>query len=183
MAGVLQKHTQVFREELGTLKVFAAKIHVDVGKPPKFFKARPVPYAMRTKVEQELDRLVQTNVMEPVRYSDWATPIVPVLKADGKVRVCGDYKLTVNRVSHLEEYTHSLDDLCEKLTGGKQFSKLDLSHAYSQLPLDNKSKEYATVNTHKGLFRYNRLPYGISSAPAIFQRTWVTRLTNMDCIQ
>ena len=162
VAGVLQKHTQVFREELGTLKGFAAKIHVDEGKPPKFFKARPVPYAMRKKVEQELDRLVQTNVMEPVRYSDWATPIVPVLKADGKVRVCSDYKLTVNS---------TLDDLCEKLTGGKQFSKLDLSHAYSQLPLDNKSKEYATVNTHRGLFRYNRLPYGISSAPAIFQRT------------
>ena len=94
---------------------------------------------------------------------------VPVLKADGKVRVCGDYKLTVNRVSHLEQYPiPTLDDLCEKLTGGKQFSKLDLSHAYSQLPLDNKSKEYATVNTHRGLFRYNRLPYGINSAPAIF---------------
>ena len=111
-------------------------------------------------------------MMEPVRYSDWATPIVPVLKADGKVGVCGDYKLTANRVSHLEQYPiPTLDDLCEKLTGGKQFSKLDLSHAYSQLPLDNKSKECATVNTHRGLFRYNRLPYGISSAPAIFQRT------------
>ena len=123
-------------------------------------------------MEQELDRLVQTNVMEPVRYSDWATPIVLVLKADGKVLVCGDYKLTVNRVSHLEQYPiPTLDDLCEKLTGGKQSRKLDLSHAYSQLPLDNKSKEYATVNTHRGLFRYNRLPYGISSAPAIFQRT------------
>ena len=56
----------------------------------------------KRKVEEELDRLVQTKVIEPVRYSDWATPIVPVLKADGKVRICGAYKLTVNRVSHLE---------------------------------------------------------------------------------
>ena len=118
--------------------------------------------------------------MEPVRYSDWETLIVPVLKADGKVRVCGDYKLTVNRVSHLEQYPiPTLDDLCEKLTGGKQFSKLDLSHAYSQLPLDNKSKEYATVNNHRGLFRYNRLPYGISSAPAIFQRTMTNILQDI----
>ena len=111
-------------------------------------------------------------MMEPVRYSDWATPIVPVLKADGKARVCGDYKMTANRVSHLEQYPiPTLDDLCEKLTRGKQFSKLDLSHAYSQLPLDNKSKECATMNTHRRLFRYNRLPYGISSAPFLFQRT------------
>ena len=47
---------------------------------------------------------MQTKVIEPVRYSDWATPIVPVLKADGKVRVCGEYKLTMNQVSHLEQY-------------------------------------------------------------------------------
>ena len=62
------------------------------------------------------------------------------------------------------------------MTGGKQFTKLDLSHAYSQLPLEEKSKEYVTINTHKGLFRYNRLPNGISSAPAIFHRTMETIL-------
>ena len=128
-------------------------------------------FALKRKVEEELDRLVQTKVIEPVRYSDWATPIVPVLKADGKVRVCGGNKLTVNRVSLLEQCPISrLDDLCEKLIGGKQSTKLNLSHTYSQLPLNEKSKEYVTVNTHKGLFRYNRLPYVISSAPAIFQR-------------
>ena len=48
--------------------------------------------------------------------------------------------------------------------------KLDLSQAYLQIPLDDSSKELVTINTHKGLFRYNRLPFGISSAPAIFQR-------------
>ena len=97
---------------------------------------------------------------------------MPVLKTDGSIRICGDYKITVNRVSHLEQYPiPTLDDLCEKLMDGKQFSKLDLSHAYSQLPLDEASKEFITINTHKGLFRYNRLPFGVSSAPAIFQRT------------
>ena len=105
------------------------------------------------KIEEELHRLVLTKVIEPVRYSDWATPIVPVLKADVKGRICGDYKLTVNGVSHLEQYPiPTLDDLCEQMTGGKQFMKLDLNHAYSQLPLDEKSKEYVTINTHQGLF-------------------------------
>ena len=142
-----------------------------VYQPPKFFKPRSVPYALMRKVEEELDRWVQTKVIEPECYSDWATLIVPVLKTDGKVRIWGDYKLTVNRVSHLEQHPFpTLGDLCEKLAGGKQFTKLDLSHAYSQHPLD-KSKEYVTVNTHKGLFRYNILLYGISSALVFFQRT------------
>lgn len=57
------------------------------------------------------------------------------------------------------------------LAGGQYFSKLDLSQAYLQLPLDEKSTEYVTVNTHKGLYRYNRLPFGVSSAPSIFQWT------------
>ena len=83
----------------------------------------------------------------------------------------------MNRVSHLEQYRiPTLDDLCVKLAGGKQFTKLDLSHAYSQLRLDEKSKEYVTINTDKGLFRYNRLPYGMSSALVLFQRTMETIL-------
>ena len=109
--------------------------------------------------------------MEPVKFSEWAAPIVPVLKPDGSVRICRDYKVTVNKVSQLDNYPiPSLEDLYAKLSGGKFFTKLDLSHAYEQICLDEASKKYTTINTHKGLFCYNRLCYGISSAPGIFQR-------------
>ena len=64
-----------------------------------------------------------------------------------------------------------IDDIFTSLAGGKQFSKLDVAHAYLQLPLKETSKTYTTISTHKGLFRYNRLPFGISSAPSIFQKT------------
>ena len=98
--------------------------------------------------------------------------MVPVLKSDGSLRLCGDYKVTVNSVANVESYPlPRINDLLASLTGGKVFSKLDLSHAYLQLPLDEKSKEYVTITTHKGLFRYNRMPFGVASAPAIFQRT------------
>ena len=63
-----------------------------------------------------------------------------------------------------------IEDIFPSLADGKTFSKLDLAHAYQQLPLDEKSKSYVVINTHKGLYRFNRLPFGVSSAPAIFQR-------------
>ena len=63
-----------------------------------------------------------------------------------------------------------IEELFATLAGGKTFTKLDLSHAYLQVPLDDESRQYLTINTHKGLFEYTRLPFGVASAPAIFQR-------------
>ena len=63
-----------------------------------------------------------------------------------------------------------IEDLFSKLSGGQMFTKLDLSQAYQQVRLDAASKEFVVINTHRGLFRYNRLPFGVSSAPGIFQR-------------
>ena len=75
-------------------------------------------------------------------------------------------------MSKLEGYPiPKLDDLYTKLVGGQTFTEVDLSHAYEQMLVDENSKEFLTINTHKGLYRYNRLPYGVVSAPGIFQRT------------
>ncbi|XP_021370583.1 uncharacterized protein K02A2.6-like isoform X2 [Mizuhopecten yessoensis] len=169
---VLDKHKAVFAGGLGKVKNFKAKIYVDQNEKPRYFKARPVPYALREKIETELDRLVQEGTIEPVEMSEWATPIVPIVKSDSTIRICGDYKVTVNQVSKLDNYPiPKTEDLYASLGGGAFYSKLDLSQAYQQLELDTESKPYTTINTHKGLFCYNRLPYGISSAPGIFQRT------------
>ena len=94
------------------------------------------------------------------------------MKADRKsVRICGDFKQTVNRASPLDKYPiPKVEDLFAKLAGGQKFTKLDMSQAYQQLCLDDDSKKYVVINTSKGLFRYNRLPFSISSAPGIFQR-------------
>lgn len=64
-----------------------------------------------------------------------------------------------------------MEDMFAVLAGGEEFSKLDMSYAYQQILLDKTSQPYVTVNTHKGLFTYTRLPFGVSSSPAIFQRT------------
>ncbi len=93
---ILAKYTDVFEDELGTLQGTSVKLCVDPKAQPRFFTPRSVPYAMRAKVEAELERLQQAGVIEPVEFSDWAAPIVPVVKEDGGVCICGDYKLTIN---------------------------------------------------------------------------------------
>ena len=64
-----------------------------------------------------------------------------------------------------------MEELFTKLTGRKKISKLNLSNAYQQLELDDESRELTTINTTKGLYQFTRFPYGISTAPSIFQRT------------
>ena len=127
---------------------------------------------MQSKVDEEIDRLVGNGILEPVQNSEGAAPVVAVWKPERKsIRLCGDFKQTVNRVSKLDRYPiPKIEDLLATLKGGRYFSKLDLQHAYQQLKLDAESQKYVVINTKRGLFRYTRLPFGIASAPGIFQR-------------
>ena len=167
-----QRYSAVFNDELGTVKGLKAKIHVKENATPHFFKPRTVPFAIKEKVEKEIERLQAEGIISPVEFSEWAAPIVPVLKTDGNIRICGDYKVTINKEAKVDTYPlPQIDDLLAKLAGGQTFTKLDMSHAYQQLELDEESKKYVTISTQKGLFQYNRLPFGVASAPGIFQRT------------
>ena len=103
--------------------------------------------------------------------------MVAVPKKDGRVRLCGDYKVMVNPALDVDQYPLPCqEDLFASLAGGKHFITLDLTHAYQQLILDEVSRKFVTINTHRGLYRYTRLPFGIASAPAIFQKTMDTIL-------
>lgn len=85
-----------------------------------------------------------------MQFSKWAAPIVPVLKEDQTTRIRGNYKVTVNQVCKLEEYPlPRIDDLFATLAGGKLFTKLDMSQACQKLLLDDDSKEYVVISTHK----------------------------------
>ena len=111
------------------------------------------------------------GILEKVDTADWAAPIVPVTKPSGEIRLCGDYEVSIN--PHLEINQYPLphpEILFAALNGGAQFTKLDLSEAYLQILLDEQSKKYLVINTHKGLHCFTRLPYGVASAPSVFQQ-------------
>jgi len=180
---VLDRHSEVFKDELGTLQGTTVKLHIDSAIQPKFFKHRPVPISQKHKVEAELKRLQDASVIEPVKFSVWAMPIVPVTKQDGSVCICGDYKVTVNTALKSEVYPlPCINELFTALAGGEHFSKLNLSHAYQQLVLYDESQKLVTINTHKGLFKYNHLPFGVTTAPSIFQRVMEHLLQDLNSV-
>jgi len=141
---VLEKHSSLLCIELGCLQGMEVNLNVDSNATPKFFKARSVPLALK-RVEIELGKLESMGVISPVQFSHWAAPIVHVLKQNGTVRLCGDFKVTVNQACPTDSYPPQVDELLANLSGGKYLSKLDMSLAYLQLPLDNESREYVIV--------------------------------------
>ena len=96
---MLDQHEAVFCDELGKLEGTQVSIEVDSDAQPRLFKPRPLPFTLKSKVEDELDRLQANGVISPVKFSKWAAPIIPVVKSDGKIRICGDYKMTINQSS------------------------------------------------------------------------------------
>ena len=172
--------SDLFEPGMGRYNVRKVSIEIDPAVKPIFLKHRPPPFAQREEIEKELDRQVAEGILEPVKTSRWAAPVVPVKKANGSLRLCGSYDQTVNKASQLEKYPlPRVDELFAAMAGGKMFTKIDLREAYFQLELDNESKEALTINTHKGLFRPNRLGFGVKSAVSIFQREMETLLSGI----
>ena len=158
-----------------------AVIHIASGAIPKCYSARLLPYAMKPQAEVELDCLIKEGVLVPVESSEWATPIVVVKKADGSIRLCADFKVTINQ--HIESNIHPIpntSDLLSSITGASVFSKVDLSQAYTQLPLSDDSQKPCVIATHGGLFAFTRLTFGVSSAPPIWQKTIEQILAGID---
>ena len=175
LEGLPEMFPNTFSGRLGRLRDVKAHIPIRENAEHKFHKSRPVPYALRKRVEDELESLEDQGVWKKVRYAKTAAPIVVVLKdkedPSGPIRICGDYKVTVNGMAPCDNYP--LPNTAEQLAtlaGGEHFSKIDLKQAYQQVELDESSRELLTVNTHKGLYQPERLQYGVHSATGIFQR-------------
>ncbi|UYV77596.1 K02A2.6-like, partial [Cordylochernes scorpioides] len=168
---ITEEFMDVFKEKLGQYRGPPIHIKIKTLGKPTFLRARTLPYAIRPKVEEALRKMEEQGILTPVEFTRFATPIVPVLKRDGSIRICGDYRSTVNTIVEPDTFpVPAAADLQVNLAGGKVFSKLDLKDAYQQLVVDEETAELLAINTHKGLFKVNRLPFGVSCAPGIFQR-------------
>lgn len=168
---LLSKYKSVFEKGIGTFKLYKVQLRLEDNPTPIFHKPRPIPIAYKSAVEDQLLRLEEQGVISRVETSAWGTPLVPVLKPNGTIRICADYKVTLNKYLCDVKYPlPRIEDLFSKLNNGELFTKLDLSQAYNQFELDEFSKMLCAWSTHKGVFKMNRMPFGIKPASSIFQR-------------
>lgn len=171
----IAKLLQRYRDKLDTgstkIQDLQASLVTKENVKPVFLKARTVPFRLLPLVEQEIQTLVKDGILEKVNTSRWATPIVPVLKENNRVRICGDFSVTINPNLLIDEHPlPTIDELFASMAGGIKFTKIDLHQAYLQLEIREEDRELLTLSTHKGLYWSTRLMYGIASAPAIWQR-------------
>ena len=117
LQSILTKYQDVFKEDLGQCKGVKAHLHVQPDETPKFYRPRPIPLSMKEKVEAELDRKEKLGVLKKIETSDWAASIVPVLKPDNSVRMCGDYKVTINPHLDINQYPLPREELFAALNG------------------------------------------------------------------
>lgn len=147
---------------------------------PTIMPPRKVPHALRAPLKQELARMVSQGIIckmeEP---SDWVSPLVLIMKKNGRMRICLDPRY-INRSLKREHYQlPSREEIEAELAGAVMFTKLDANSGFHQIPLDEDTSKICTFSTPFGRYRFLRLPFGIASAPEVFQKAMTEVFENL----
>ena len=180
---IKQRFSKAF-QNLGHLeKEYNIKLQPD-SKPHALFTPRLVPLPLRPKVTEELDRMEKSGVISKVTEpTPWCAGMVVVPKKSGNVRICVDLKPLNQSVRREVHPLPKVDETLAQLTGAKVFSKLDANSGFWQIPLSESSRLLTTFITPMGRYCFNKLPFGISSAPEHFQRRMSELLMGLEGVQ
>ncbi|XP_063365892.1 uncharacterized protein K02A2.6-like [Cydia amplana] len=168
---LISEFPNVFDGTLGCIPNYKGRFTLNENSTPIFVKPRRIPYALKDKVDDEIDRLCKQGVITKIDNSEWGTPVVPIVKPNGSIRLCADYKVTLNKSIRDEQYPIPIiEDILVEMNGGELFCTLDLSQAYLHMMMDEESAMMQTLSTHKGTFKVNRLMFGVKVAPNLWQK-------------
>ncbi|XP_060726840.1 uncharacterized protein K02A2.6-like [Tachysurus vachellii] len=172
---VLQLSTHAEMSSVGCVTGFMHKVKISDAVTPVRQKLRRLPFSVRTAVSVEIERLLSAGIIERIDASPWVSPIVVTMKKTGGIRMCMDLR-EPNKAVIIDYYAlPHMEELLTALAGSTVFSTIDLESAYHQVPLHPESRDLTAFITHDGLFRFCRVPYGLASAPSVFQKM-------MECI-
>ena len=159
---------------VGKLKGYKLKLHINEDVTPVAQSVRRLPFGLRDKVDDKLDELLDMGIIEEVPEATpttWVSPLVVVPKADGKdIRVCVDMRRANEAIIRERHPIPTIEEVLYDLNGATVFSKIDLKWGFHQIELEEDSRAITTFITHRGLYRYRRLMFGITSAPEKYQK-------------
>ena len=172
MLDLRKKFHLIFDENFAIpIKNVEVDLHLKPCSVPVLAKARPIPYGLRETARSLINDLVNKKVIQPVEPSDWASPIVFVKKPGGGFRLCIDPSRTLNPCLQEDHYPlPTVDDMLVEVGGHKLYSVIDLTGAFQQLQLTQTASKLVTIATPFGFYEFLRLPFGIKTASAVFQR-------------
>jgi hypothetical protein len=164
---VLRPRSTMWSGTLG--KILAVRHHIPTSGPPIASQPYRVGPQSREVIDKEVKRMMDMDVIEPVA-GPWPSPVVLIPKPDGSIRLCVDYR-RLNAVTKNDSYAlPRVDDCLDSLGDAKFFTTLDANCGYWQIEVDPSDRDKTTFTSHRGLFRFKRMPFGLMTAPATFQR-------------
>lgn len=167
---IVREYPECF-QGIGKLKNFKLKLHIDQDVKPVAQVMYRIPYSLREKVGEQLDDLESQDIIEKVNApTPWVSPVIIVPKPNGDIRLCVDMRQANALIIRERHPIPTVDEILYNVNGSEVFSKLDLRSGYHQIELEESSREITTFVTYKGLYRYKRLMFGISSAPEKYQQ-------------
>ncbi|CAF2043665.1 unnamed protein product [Rotaria magnacalcarata] len=168
LSTLISQYPQVFTEQPGHTHVTKHTIELQPGTKPSNTQPYRLSPSKKAIVDQQLEEMLQAGHISPSR-SPWAAPIVLSPKKDGSLRFCVDYrKLNANTIRTAYPMPR-VDDTLDSLCQAKYISTLDLRSGYWQVELDPDSRDKTAFITHRGLYEFRVMPFGLSNAPATFQ--------------
>ena len=172
----------VFNNTVGKLKDYEVKLHIDKSVPPVAQRERRIPFALREKVNKELEKLERAGIIEDVtdEPTPWLNPLVIVPKSDGSIRLCVDMRCANKAIKRTRYPTPTIDDLKCKLRGANIFTKLDMRSAFHQLELSKESRYITAFQSDTRVKRFTRLLFGANSAPEELQHVIRQLLADID---
>jgi transposase InsO family protein len=193
LAQLLCKYSTVFSKDdndVGRTTLTTHSIPLIPGTKPIRLPPHRLGPQKEAEAEKQVTELLEKGMITPASGA-WSSPVVLVRKKDNKWRFCIDYR-KLNAVTQQDAYPlPRIDESLDALSGSKYFSTLDLTSGYWQVPLDEDAQEKSAFTTRTGLWKWKVLPFGLTSAPATFQRLmeqvlqglhWKTLLLYLDDI-
>lgn len=152
------------------MKGIKLNIPIDRTVPPVIQPLRRCPIPMLEKVEQKLNELQEMDIIERVmKPTSWVSPLVPILKENGDLRLCIDMRRANQAIQRLNHPLPVFEDLIARFRNARFFTSLDIKQAFHQVELSEDCRDVTTFITNWGLYRYKRLLFGINCAPELFQ--------------